>query len=98
MQIVIERAAQADIRRIIRFYEKCESGAGGYFLDHFRQEAPRLLNKTEHLRKRLGFFFIQMRRFPIGIYFRIQGEVIQICAVLDLRGDPQAIREQLGLR
>lgn len=98
MQIVIERAAQADIRAIIRFYEKYEPGTGGYFLQHFRQEVPRLLEATEPRRQRLGFRFIKMRRFPIGIYFRTQQDTAQVCAVLDLRRDPTAIREELGSR
>ncbi len=98
MQVIIERAAQADIRAIIRFYEKCESGAGGYFLQHFRQEVPRLLEATEPRRQRLGFRFIQMRRFPIGIYFRTQQDTTQVCAVLDLRRDPAALREELSSR
>ena len=98
MQIVIERAAQADIRAIIRFYEKCEPGAGSYFLQHFRQEVPRLLEATEPRRERLGFCFIKMRRFPIGIYFLAQQDAAKVCAVLDLRRDPAAIREELGSR
>jgi hypothetical protein len=39
-----------------------------------------------------------MRRFPIGIYFRTQQDTTQVCAVLDLRRDPAALREELSSR
>ncbi len=43
-----------------------------------------------------GFHRILSQRFPFGVYYLVEGEVIRIYAVLDLRRDPAWIRRRLG--
>ena len=42
-----------------------------------------------------GFHRSLSKRFPFGIYYLMEGAVIRIYAVLDLRRDPAWIRRRL---
>ena len=35
-------------------------------------------------------------KFPFAIYYKAEGSVIDVVAVLDCRGDPDAVAERLG--
>ena len=43
-----------------------------------------------------GFHRALSKRFPFGIYYRVEDAEIRIYAVLDLRRDPAWIRRRLG--
>jgi hypothetical protein len=38
------------------------------------------------------------KRFPFGIYYGVEGDVVYVYALLDLRRDPVWIRKQLRER
>ncbi len=42
-----------------------------------------------------GFHRALSKRFPFGVYYLIEEEVIRVYAVLDLRRDPAWIRRRL---
>jgi len=43
-----------------------------------------------------GFYRSLSRRFPFAIYYKVNGSVVQIYAVLDCRRDPVWIERRLG--
>ena len=42
-----------------------------------------------------GFHRMLSKRFPFGIYYEVEGDVVYVYAILDLRRDPLWIRERL---
>jgi uncharacterized membrane protein len=45
-----------------------------------------------------GFHRILSKRFPFGIYYEVEDEVVYVYAILDLRRDPLWIRKRLRER
>jgi hypothetical protein len=44
-----------------------------------------------------GFHRALAKRFPFGIYYRVEGAIVRVYAVLDLRRDPGLDSAQVGL-
>jgi hypothetical protein len=42
-----------------------------------------------------GFHRMLSKRFPFGIYYEVEDEVVYVYAILDLRRDPLWIKERL---
>ena len=97
-QVVVLSEAASDIEQGMGFYEMIEQGVGSYFRDSIIADLRRLgLYFGEHS-VHFGFFRALSLRFPYAIYYRDQGEIRQVVAVLDLRRDPDWIRDQLVSR
>lgn len=97
-QVVVLSEAAFDIEQGMDFYEMIEAGVGLYFRDSIITDLRRLgLYFGEHS-VHFGFFRALSSRFPYAIYYRDQGEIRQVVAVLDLRRDPKWIRDQLVSR
>jgi hypothetical protein len=45
-----------------------------------------------------GFHRMLSKRFPFGIYYEVEDEVVYVYAILDLRRDPLGTRKQLRKR
>jgi len=96
VNIHILDVAYRHLRDGARFYERQSPGLGS----HFRTS---LLGDIERLRVSGGghqivyghFFRAVSRRFPCGIYYKVENDDIRVHAVLDSRRDPDWIREQL---
>lgn len=96
MMIRLSAAAEQQLRVGYRFYERQTEGLGDYFLDS-------LMADIESLRIHAGVhevFFgkyhrMLAKRFPYSMYYRVQGKVILVYAVLDNRRHPDWIRERL---
>jgi len=95
MVVKIENSAEADLIEIYWFYEDHEAGAGEYFLTMIQPEIQELAVIGGVHRKRHGLHFCASRRFPHGFYYRVDGEIVKVFAVLDCRRDPHWIRSQL---
>ena len=79
----------ADIEAAFEWYEAEEPDLGFEFLDELRGAYQRILEgplKYQVLRS--GIRRALTRRFPYGIYFSIEAEVIVIVAVLHTARDP----------
>ena len=92
MAIRIDPSAHADISRASRRYEDQRPGLGIEFLNEvdlvFTRvgQTPLQFPEIEPNVRRALF-----RRFPFAVYF-IQGELVEIIAVLHMRRDPDAWR------
>ncbi|MFO1439570.1 MAG: hypothetical protein U1F81_14715 [Verrucomicrobiaceae bacterium] len=96
--VVILPQAAEDIEAALDFYDRIDSGAGGYFVDCLLQDLDQLSRVHGFHRVQFGLHRMLAQRFPFGIYYRVQDECVQVFAILDLRMEPSWLREELEHR
>ncbi|WP_447980120.1 type II toxin-antitoxin system RelE/ParE family toxin [Candidatus Nitrospira bockiana] len=95
MKIEILDQAQEDLIKGFRFYEDCESGLGSYFVDCLFSDIDSLLSFAGIHQVMYGYHRCLSKRFPFAIYYRVEGELVRVFAVLDCRRKPSWIRTRL---
>jgi len=89
-------SADADIQAAYEFYEEFQEGRGEVFMRHldlaFSQlrTFPAIAPVCREPYRRL-----LVHGFPFGIFYTIEGRRIIVSAVMDLRQDPEVIRQVL---
>jgi hypothetical protein len=96
MIILILDIAENDLVEGFRFYEKQSPGLGQYFLDSLYTDIESLYLYFGIHPQHFGYFRLLARRFPFAIYYRVEGELIKIYAILDCRQDPAATIKRLN--
>lgn len=96
MNISIQPSALADLRVGFRFYEKQQTGLGGYFLDSLYSDIDSLLLYAGIHSQHFGKYRILSDRFPYAVYYERREDLIMVRAVLDLRRDPSWISQKLN--
>jgi plasmid stabilization system protein ParE len=77
------------------FYEMQQAGLGAYFLDTLFSDIESLrLYAGVHIQV-FGYYRALSKRFPYAIYYKINGESIEIWRVLDCRQNPARSRKKL---
>jgi plasmid stabilization system protein ParE len=89
------RSAVDDIAAGQEFYERQHEGLGEYFLDSLLSDIDSLLLYAGVHQHFFGYYRALSRRFPFAIYYRINGEFIEVWRVLDCRQRPTRIRAAL---
>jgi len=96
MRLRILDSALEDLDRARLFYDRQGEGVGAYFLDSLFGEIDSLVLYGGIHRKVFGFHRLLARRFPYGVYYRVEDAgVVVVWRVLDLRRSPSAIRKEL---
>ncbi|MBK9324860.1 MAG: type II toxin-antitoxin system RelE/ParE family toxin [Hydrogenophilales bacterium] len=95
MRIRLLSIAVDDIASGRSFYERQQAGLGDYFLDSLFSDIDSLLLHAGIHQKVFGYHRTLSRRFPYAIYYRVEGEEIQIWRVLDCRQNPVSIAKRL---
>lgn len=96
MKVKILRAASEDLKEGYRFYEGQSSGVGAYFIDSLFSDIDSLvLNGGIHPVYRAPYHRMLSRRFPYAIFYRMEGQVVIVYAVLDCRRSPALIAKRL---
>lgn len=95
MTIRILTSAIGDLQAGKDFYDRQEAGVGDYFLDCLFSDTDSLAFNGGIHRKVFGYHRLLSKRFPYAIYYRVDGDVVVICRVLDCRRDPQRTRKLL---
>jgi plasmid stabilization system protein ParE len=95
MKVRILRPALEDLAAGREFYDRRESGVGGYFFDSLFTEIDSLVLYAGIHRIQFGYHRLLARRFPYAVYYRISGEEAVVHRVLDCRRDPKWIRSEL---
>lgn len=86
-----------DLRKGWRFYERKQAGLGDYFQESLFSDIDLLERNAGVHRRVFGFHRLLSRRFPYAIYYRVEGEdTIVVWRILDMRQDPDSIRDELG--
>ena len=96
MKLRILDSALEDLNCGRQFYERQGEGLGAYFLDSLFAEIESLIWYAGIHRKVFGFHRLIARRFPYGVYYRVEDAgVAVVWRVLDLRRSPGAVRKAL---
>ena len=83
-------AVEFDIEAAFEWYEREEPGLGFEFLNELRDAYVRILNHPLVFQSlRSGIRRALTKRFPYGIFYTIEAEVIVILAVLHTARDPE---------
>jgi len=88
--------AEIDLQEGREFYDRLEHGVGDYFAAALATDIDSLILFAGIHPKEFGFHRALSKRFPFGVYYLVQEELIRIYAVLDLRRDPAWIRRRLS--
>jgi plasmid stabilization system protein ParE len=96
MKLRILDSALEDLDCGRQFYERQGEGLGAYFLDSLFAEIESLMLYAGIHRKVFGFHRLIARRFPYGVYYRVEDDgVAVVWRVLDLRRSPAVVRKAL---
>ena len=95
MKIRLLSLALDDLDAGRRFYEKQRAGLGEYFLDSLFSDIDSLLLYAGIHQKVFGYSRTLSRRFPYAIYYRVEGEEVQVWRILDCRQNPAATVQRL---
>lgn len=96
VNIRILASARRDLIDGYYFYEKQATGLGTYFLDSLYSDIDSLIDSAGVHPLHFGTFHrLLSRRFPFAVYYRVEGEVVHVYAVLDCRRNPAWTRKKL---
>ena len=89
MTVRLDPAANLELRQAALFYEDCREGLGQEFLDAIEsafEQIQRHPTLWRILRGRFRRYLLQ--RFPCGVIYAVEGEVIYVAAVMHLKRKP----------
>lgn len=95
MQIRLLESAKEDLREGYRFYAAQSAELGTYFLDATQADVKSLLIYAGVHARANGFFRMLTKRFPFAVYYLVDGDRIDVYAILDCRRDPTWIGARL---
>lgn len=95
MEIRVLETAKEDLREGWKFYEQSSSGLGEYFLDCIQADVRSLQIYAGIHERAEGFHRMLVKRFPFAVYYLIEGERVDVYAILDCRRDPEWIAKRL---
>ena len=96
-RLVSEPRADLDVAAAFEWYENERAGLGHEFLDELRATYDRVADgplKYQHLRS--GIRRALVHRFPYGVYFAVEDDVIVVLAVLHASRDPAEWQRRRG--
>lgn len=95
LQLRIRPEAERDLEDAAAWYEDQRSGLGREFLDEMLQCMQRVVEEPElypllyrNTRRALP------RRFPFGVFYRVEEEFIMVVAVMHASRDPQRWKQR----
>lgn len=96
MRIKLLSSALEDLYKARLFYEKQGEGVGEYFFDSLFSDLDSLTLYGGIHPKVFGYYRMLSKRFPYGIYYKTEeGAVVVVWRILDLRRDPETVRQSL---
>lgn len=95
MRIEILLEARDDLIAGFRFYEHQAPGLGSYFRESIFGDIDALVVDGGVHAKVFGYRRSLSKRFPFAIYYRVEGDVVRVRAILDCRRNPSWIRRRV---
>lgn len=95
MKIQVLDEARGDLREGREFYNRQNRDVGHYFATTLAADIRSLALFAGIHPVHFRFHRALSKRFPFGIYYRVEGALVRVYAVLDLRRDPAWIRKRL---
>ena len=96
MKIKILTSAIDDLHSGRLFYENQGEGVGAYFFDSLFSDIDSLALYAGIHPTHYGYHRMLSKRFPFAIYYTIEDDLAVVWRVLDLRRDPNQIKQALG--
>jgi plasmid stabilization system protein ParE len=98
-RLVLRRQAKADIREAARWYERQRVGLGRAFVQQVNALLDRVrLNPMQYQIVHREVRRAIPRRFPYGVFYRIDGSEVVVFAVVDLHRDPSIWQDREASR
>lgn len=98
-RLVVRRQAKADIREAAGWYERQRGGLGHSFVRQIDALLDRIrLNPMQHPIVHREVRRAIPRRFPYGVFYRIDGSEVLVFAVVDLHRDPSIWQDREASR
>ena len=94
-KLVVSPFAELDLLAAIEWYNLQEEGLGGKFINEVEntimriQSNPLMYSKVKK-QIRMGI----VKKFPFGIYYFVQGEVINIFAIFHFSRNPKILKRR----
>ena len=85
----------ADLENGRRFYNEQAPGLGQYFVDSLFSDIESLELYAGVQSVHFGYHRLLSKRFPYGIYYRVNEGMVEIWRVLDARQHPRKIKRAL---
>jgi len=96
MTIVLRRRAKLDLLEARRWYEECQPGLGFAFLDEIETTLRQIdQNPKIHPQVEVEVRRAALRRFPYGIFYLVDGEIIRVIAILHRARNPRSWQSRL---
>jgi plasmid stabilization system protein ParE len=95
MNVRILDEAEQDLIDGFRFYEFQDGDLGEYFLDSLFSDLESLHLYAGVHSVHFGYNRLLSKRFPFAVYYKIEGNTVNVWAVLDCRQDPAKIAARL---
>ena len=95
MHVELRAEARNDLVDGALFYEGQRCGLGDYFTDSLFGDLDRLTQEAGIHEMVFGLHRKLSSKFPYAIYYKLVGEIVDVVAILDCRGAPEAITERL---
>jgi len=95
MTLRVLRRAREDLRLGIQFYNRQQKGLGVYFYDTLISDIESLQIYAGIHPQTKNYYRALSKRFPYSIYYKIEGDIVKIYAVLDDRSNPKSIKSRL---
>jgi len=88
--------AQKDLASALEYYDDQSKGLGADFLDELEAAIGRVLAHPNAWRKiSENHRCCRMRRFPFGVIYSIESNVVLISAIMDLHRNPEEWNKRL---
>jgi plasmid stabilization system protein ParE len=95
MHLIYHPEAETEIIEAAEYYDRQVPGLGGQFLDEIEVAVAAIFDAPERWRRVDNEIRRYLAgRFPFGIYYRVEGEVIRILAVKHHRRHPDYWRKR----
>ena len=100
MKVTIQRLALQDLTNAARFWERQQVGLGSKFIDELSSELESLaITGGVHAKQGNYHRAVISGRFPYySVFYRINGEKLDVVALIDTRRDPSWVRSFLTKR
>jgi hypothetical protein len=94
-EILVLDEAVLDLDTGRLFYDEREFGVGDYFIDCLLSDIGSLKLYGGIHSVHFGYYRLMSKRFPFAVYYEIEGEVVRVIAILNMRMNPNSIRSSL---
>ncbi len=95
MRVELRDEARDDLFRAMDFYDRQRRGLGHHFYEQIFEDLEALKSQAGIHSHSHGFHRKSSKRFPFDIYYLVEGQIVDVAAILDSRQDPGVIALRL---